>query len=169
MTPTTPIHVRAAVTADAEPLSALLNEIIRAGGTTAHETLFSPAQFAESYLQGSDALACFVAEDPVGGQPVGFQALGRYHGLPHGWADIGTFARMHPKVPGVGTALFAATRAKARDLGLIAINAAIRADNRGGLAFYEKIGFRTYRTLPAVPLKDGTSVDRILKRFDVSP
>jgi hypothetical protein len=40
-------------------------------------------------------------------------------------------------------------------------------DNRVGLAFYEKMGFRTYETLRRVPLRDGTPVDRILKRYDV--
>jgi len=74
---------------------------------------------------------------------------------------------MKPKLPGVGTALFAVTRMRARELGLIAINAAIRVDNRSGLAFYEKMGFRTYRTLHDVPLSDGTPIDRVLKRFDV--
>jgi hypothetical protein len=37
---------------------------------------------------------------------------------------------MKRKLPGVGTALFAATKAKARKLGLVTISAAIRADNR---------------------------------------
>jgi ribosomal protein S18 acetylase RimI-like enzyme len=70
-----------------------------------------------------------------------------------------------PKTPGVGTALFAASRTLAADLGVVAINATIRADNRGGLAYYEKMGFRTYRTLEAVKLQDGRAVDRILKRY----
>ena len=168
MAPTAHIRVRAAVGSDAGPLAEILDEIIRAGGTTAHETPFSAARFADSYLYGADALACFVAEDPASGAPAGFQALGRHHELPEGWADIGTFARMRPKLPGVGTALFAATRVRARELGLVAINAAIRADNYGGLAFYEKLGFATFRTIPAVPLQDGTPVDRILKRYDVA-
>jgi RimJ/RimL family protein N-acetyltransferase len=165
---TTPrIRVRSSVSADAEPLCELLNEIIRVGGTTAYETPFSVSGFIESFLQGPDFICCFVAEDAITGTVAGFQSLERIDDLPQGWADIGTFARTWPKVPGVGTALFAATRTTASDLGLVAINAAIRADNLGGLAFYEKMGFRTYATLPKVPLKDGTPVDRILKRYDV--
>jgi ribosomal protein S18 acetylase RimI-like enzyme len=58
---------------------------------------------------------------------------------------------MKPKLSGVGTALFAATKAKARQLGLAAIDAAIRPDNRGGLAIYEKMGFRTTRCFGVSP------------------
>jgi L-amino acid N-acyltransferase YncA len=159
--------VRDASADDAVPLARILNAIIEAGGTTAMEGPLNPAEFAEHFLRGPDVFCCVVAVDPAGGEPIGFQALKRYAELPEGWADIATFARMKPKLPGVGTALFAATKAKARKLGLVAINAAIRADNRGGLAFYEKMGFRTYETLRRVPLKDGTPVDRILKRYDL--
>ena len=159
--------VREASTSDAVPLANILNAIIEAGGTTAMEAPLNAVEFAEHFLHGSDVLSCAVAVDPANSEPVGFQSLKRYAGLPEAWADIATFARMKRKLPGVGTALFAATKAKARKLGLVTINAAIRADNRVGLAFYEKMGFRTYKTLQHVPLKDGTPVDRILKRYDV--
>ncbi len=168
MNSTKQVRVRVAVAADAGPLADILNDIIRAGGTTAYETPFNAATFTEAFLLGPDFISCLVAEDPVTRAPIGFQSLERHSELPQGWADIGTFARMQPKVPGVGTALFAATRVMARDLGIVAINAIIRADNQRGLAFYDKLGFQTYRTLPAVPLKDGTPVDRILKRYEVS-
>jgi L-amino acid N-acyltransferase YncA len=159
--------VRDASANDAVPLADILNAIIEAGGTTAMEEALNAVEFAEHFLRGPDVFSCAVAVDPASDEPVGFQALKRYAELPEGWADIATFARMKPKLPGIGTALFAATKAKARQLGLVTINAAIRADNRGGLAFYEKMGFRTYETLRRVPLKDGTPVDRVLKRYDV--
>ena len=159
--------VREASASDVVPLADILNAIIEAGGTTAMEAPLDAAAFAEHFLDGPDVLSCVVAVDPADGEPVGFQALMRYAGLPEAWVDIATFARMTRKRPGVGTALFAATKATARNLGLVAINAAIRADNRAGLAFYEKMGFRTYETLRQVPLQDGTPVDRILKRYDV--
>ena len=159
--------VRAAVTDDVGPLAGILNEIIQVGGTTALETPLSQAEFTRYFLHGPDFLTCYVAQGSATRLLVGFQALARHPDLPERWADIATFARMNPKLPGVGTALFAVTRMKARKLGLIAINAAIRADNRSGLAFYEKMGFRTYRTLHAIPLKNGMPIDRVLKRFDV--
>ena len=65
----------------------------------------------------------------------------------------------------VGTALFAATRARANLLRLAAINATIRADNCGGLAYYFKMGFVAYGVDTAVPLSDATPVDRIHKRY----
>jgi len=155
------MHVRN----DAAELAGLLNEIIRAGGTTALETELSPQEFDDWFISGQYALACHVAEaDDV---LYGFQSLSLYGDPPRGWADIATFARIAPKRKGVGTALFAATLREARDLGLKAINATIRADNVSGLAYYEKMGFETYR-VKQVPLVDGTLVDRVKKRYAVA-
>jgi L-amino acid N-acyltransferase YncA len=157
--------VRPARPEDAPALCKLLNEIIRIGGTTAHETPFEVAGFAEQFLHGPGCLGCLLAEEAAGGPPLGFQALERHGGLPEGWADIATFARPEPKVPGVGRALFAATVERARALGLMAINAMIRADNAGGLAYYARMGFEQYAVARAVPLADGTPVDRLSKRY----
>lgn len=162
----TTIKVRPARTADVPALCDFLNEIIRIGGTTAHETPFNHEQFASHFLAGSGFVSCFVAEDGEG-RPCAFQALERWHGLTDGWVDIGTFARPNQKVPGAGSALFAATRAHARDAGFAAINATIRADNIGGLAYYSKMGFIDYKIEEAVPLKDGRRVDRISKRYSL--
>lgn len=161
------VAVRAAAPGDVADLCGLLNTIIRIGGTTAYETPLTEAQFAEHFLTGPDLLGCFVAEDRDAGLLLGFQALGRHSGLPETWADIATFARVEPKVCGVGTSLFAATSARARDLGLTAINATIRADNASGLAYYTKMGFEDYAVAKGVPLMDGTPVDRISKRYMV--
>lgn len=158
------INVRPAHTADVPALCAFLNEIIRIGGTTAHETPFTHESFTAHFLTGPGFVSCFVAED-ADGQPCAFQGLERWDGLPDGWVDIGTFARPHAKVRGAGTALFAATKAHARAAGFKAINATIRADNSGGLAYYGKMGFVDYKVDRAVPLKDDRPVDRISKRY----
>ncbi len=131
-------------------------------------TPLSVAEFVEYFLAGPNLVNCFVAEDEKTRILRGFQALERSSELPEDWADIATFARAEPKIPGVGAALFAATRLRSRDLGLRAINATIRADNTGGLIFYEKMGFEDYKTTKAVPLKDGTPIDRISKRYWVN-
>jgi L-amino acid N-acyltransferase YncA len=162
------IHVRPATPGDIAALCDLLNVIIRIGGTTAIEQPLTEVQFDEYFVGGAACLCCLVAEDPDRGV-VGFQVLGRHADLPGDWADIGTFAKAVPKMPGVGTALFAATRTRAAELGVVALNATIRADNVGGLAYYEKMGFRTYRTLEGVKLRDGRPVDRILKKYPVAP
>jgi L-amino acid N-acyltransferase YncA len=160
--------IRPASTTDAPALAEMLNAIIRAGGTTALEQEMSPAALDAAYLTGPNVHCCFVAEDQEGA-PVAFQTLGRYPGVPDDVGDIGTFARIDRKQSGAGSALFAATRARAAELGLTALNATIRADNAGGLAFYTKQGFVDHGVSKAVPLADGTPVDRIHKRFPLLP
>lgn len=159
------MHIRRAVSADAEELCSLLNEIILAGGTTALETPLTAAEFADWFIDGEFPLVCHVAV--YDRSLVGFQSLSLYGDPPKGYADIATFARASPKISGVGSALFPATRAAAEELGLEFINATIRADNIGGLAYYAKMGFQLYDRLVQVPLLNGTAVDRIKKRFKV--
>jgi len=156
--------VRPVTSEDAPALAALLNAVIRAGGTTALEQEFTPEALDQAYLTGPGVHCCHVAEDGSG-ELVAFQTLGRYPGLPEDIGDIATFAQIARKQSGAGSALFAATRVRARALGLTAINATIRADNTGGLAFYSKQGFVDHGITCAVPLSDGTLVDRVHKRF----
>jgi L-amino acid N-acyltransferase YncA len=163
---TTPdITIRPATAADIPALCDLLNAVIRIGGTTAIETPLSHAAFDAYFLGGDLCLGCLVAEAAATGELLGFQALERHPELPADWADIATFARPDAKTSGIGTRLFAATQARARALGVIAINATIRGDNSGGLAFYSKMGFADYKVTPQVPLLDGRKVDRISKRY----
>jgi L-amino acid N-acyltransferase YncA len=162
------LQVRPVRREDAAELAELLNAIIARGGTTALQEPFTPEALDRTYLTGPEVLGCFVAVDPATGRLEGFQTLGRYAGLPEDVGDIGTFARVDGTQRGVGTALFAATVEHALRLGLSAINATIRADNAGGLAFYGRLGFRDHAVTPAVPLKDGTPVDRIHKRFGLT-
>ena len=163
------IGVCAARADDAARLARLLNDIIATGGTTAHETPFDAETFANAFLTGPDALCCCMAEAAPGQPPLGFQSLSRHPDLAPDWGDIGTFARPVPEVAGVGTALFAATRAAAQALGLRTIFAVIRADNSGGPAYYSRMGLVDWRTCPGVPLRDGTKVDRIAKLFHLAP
>jgi L-amino acid N-acyltransferase YncA len=159
------LDVRPARSEDAAELAELLNQVIARGGTTALEEPFTPEALDEAYLTGPDVICCFVAADRFSGRLEGFQTLGRYPGLPEDIGDIGTFARVDGAQRGVGSALFAATRAEARRRGLAAINATIRADNKGGLAFYGRMGFADHAVRSAVPLKSGALVDRISKRY----
>ncbi|MEM7293317.1 MAG: GNAT family N-acetyltransferase [Pseudomonadota bacterium] len=143
----------------------LLNDIIAIGGTTAFEDPLTESEFENQFISGAHCLCCFLAESDT--QVVGFQSLILHSKLPENWADIATFARAKPKVPGVGTALFDSTLAFAREQGFAALNATIRADNRSGLAYYSKMGFQDYAVDPGVPLKDGTPVDRVSKRYAI--
>lgn len=158
------LRIRPVRDTDASTLAALLNEIIARGGTTALEQPFTPTALTEAMLTGPDVHCCFVAEDAAG-DLVGFQALTRSDHVPDGVGDIGTFARVKRVQNGAGSRLFAATRRAAEGKGLTAINATIRADNVGGLAFYGRLGFTDNEVHRAVPLSDGTPIDRISKRY----
>jgi L-amino acid N-acyltransferase YncA len=159
------LTVRPFVAADAQALTDILNGIIAAGGTTAHQSAFTPDRLRAAHLDGPTVLCCHTVL--LHGVPVGFQALNRVSFLPDAWGDIATFTRRTPPVRGAGRALFAATTACARSLGLVALNATIRADNGPGLGYYTAMGFIDYGVYPAVPLADGTPVDRIRRRFDL--
>ena len=165
MLETSTLTVRPVTSADAQELADLLNAIIARGGTTALEGAFTPERLDATYLTGPKVLSCVVAEDRETGRLEGFQTLTKEPYVPDDWGDIGTFTRIDGIQRGVGSALFAATRDNARELGLAAINAKIRADNTGGLAFYNKLGFEDYRADRAVPLADGRPMDRLHKRY----
>ena len=124
--------IRIATSDDTDEMCALLNQIIDIGGTTALETRLTQDQFENYFLQGESYICCHVAIDAQG-LIAGFQSLTRHAKLPDNWADIATFARVNPKTPGVGTALFARSCLYAKNSGFVAINATIRADNKGGL------------------------------------
>ena len=162
----TALTIRPTIRGDAAALAELLNEIIVAGGTTAYQAPFTPERFATAHIDGPAVLTSVMAHD-AHGVPMGFQILLRDERLPPGWGDIGTFARRGATTRGIGSALFAATCERAKLLGLVGINATIRADNSGGLAFYGKQGFRDHSVASAVPLNDGTPVDRVSKRYSL--
>lgn len=159
----TTIRIRPSRPDDIPALRALLNAIVRAGGTTAIEVPIEDDVFAEWFADGPGHVSLLVAES-ASGAPLGFQSLGARAGLPEGCADIATFARGHPKVPGVGRSLFAGTLRRAREHGVVSINATVRADNAAGLGYYRAMGFTHHETRRAVPLRDGTPIDRISLR-----
>lgn len=158
------ILIRQLQLTDVAALLELLNEIIRAGGTTAIENPLTETEFCGYFANSDNHLFCHVAVDDDG-LLLGFQSLQKHPKLPSGWADVATYARRTPITPGVGSALFEETRHQAAIAGIPFINATIRADNVGGLAYYSRMGFEDYSTEKAVPLKDGTPIDRISKKF----
>ena len=54
-----------------------------------------------------------------------------------------------------------------RDHGYVWINAEIRADNTGGLIYYQSRGFEDYGRIKDYRLDDGMVVDKVLKRYDL--
>ena len=159
--------IRPAVDDDTEGMRTLLNEIIRIGGTTAITNELSPDEIREWFISGEKVVSCFVAVDSDGAV-VGFQSLSTYGSLPAGWVDIATFASRSRQKSGVGSALFARTVAAASKLGFSTINASIRVDNMGGLAYYSRMGFATYLNEIGDPQTHERAFNRVHKRFDVA-
>lgn len=160
------MKVRLATKGDIPSACHLLNTIIKIGGTTAYEDPLTEAEFASHFLNGPACISLYVCESDAG-DILGFQSLSTDERLESGWADIATFASSVPKIKGVGRNLFEATQAHALKMKIRTINATIRADNVAGLSYYSKIGFVDYHVHPAVPLKDGTLVDRLSKKYQV--
>lgn len=160
------LAIRAAGPMDARPLAELLNEIIEAGGMTA---LTRPVTTDEmkDWMTGSPGRSAWHLAEDDDGQVLGFQFIEPAEYLPAEAAEIATFARTGTTGLGVGSALFRATEAAARDLGFAWINANIRADNAGGLAYYQSRGFEDYAVKRGVVLQNGQAVDKILKRYDL--
>ena len=156
------VSIRPTTKDDVPALCSLLNKIIAVGGTTAYQKPLDIKDFEVHFLEADDFLNCLSAVDDDD-NPIGFQSLRRHPKLEKNWADIATFAQLEPKISGVGSALFDATRKWAKSQNITAINATIRADNVPGLAYYEKMGFRTYSIASNVALDDGNLVDRISK------
>jgi GNAT superfamily N-acetyltransferase len=127
-------------------MSDVLEELIAAG----KRSKAAEADFVRShYLEHPHRLHCFVAVDD-GGKILGFQSLKRAeHGNPYGtragWGIIGTHVRPSAARTGVGSRLFEATAAAAREAGLPMIEAYIGDDNSAALAYYEALGFSTSR------------------------
>lgn len=161
------IAVRPMREGDVAAACAILNEIIAIGGTTAYQSPFDLPAFAAKFLLGEEVICCHVALDEEGAVAA-FQWLGRNPNLPEACADIASFARPRDPVKGAGRALFATTRNFAKTAGYLRINATIRADNRPGLGYYSAMGFADHDTDRAVPLADGTLVDRVSKRLDLT-
>jgi L-amino acid N-acyltransferase YncA len=145
------IIVRRATEADAPAMAELLNAIIAKGGTTAHRRPFSTERMVGHYVAAERGIHCAVAD--AGGAILGFQALDwpspgwtGANPLAVDWATIATFVAIGAQGRGVGQLLFAATLAAARRAGVRAIDATIRRENAGGLAYYGGLGFRDYRS-----------------------
>ena len=158
------VSVRKAMLLDARPMAELLNEIVAEGTTTAIARPVTGDDIAA--WMDTDRAAWSVAVDE-GGEVLGFQWIEPADYLPPEAAEIASFVRMGRTGLGIGSALFAATERAARALGYRWINANIRADNEGGLIYYQSRGFRDYERWEGYRLDSGMVVDKVLKRFDL--
>jgi L-amino acid N-acyltransferase YncA len=158
------IQVRRAGRLDTRGMAELLNEVIAEGGTSALATPVGRDDLADWMTH--ERSAWHVAESTEG-HIVGFQWIEPADYLPADAAEIATFARIGHTGLGIGSALFRATEAAARALGYAWINANIRADNAGGLAYYQSRGFEDYGRIEGYRMTNGLVVDKVLKRYDI--
>ena len=153
------LRVREATVADIPRISEILQQLTRLGKRTRP----SDEDFVRSnYVEHREHIRCSVAideDDTI----LGFQILkraweGNIYGVTPGWGIIGTHVGPNAARRGVGKTLFSSTLAAAEKAGLTSIDATIANTNTEGLAYYEAMGFRTYRT------PEG----KICKRFDLA-
>lgn len=141
------MNIRPATADDAEGMKNVHDEIFAAG---LRKTRGNIEHVLATYIEHQDRIECSVAVDEDG-RVLGFQSLryarvGNPYGVAEGWGIIGTHVSPHAARKGAGTGLFGATRNAAGRVGLKKIDASIGADNALGQAYYEAMGFRTYRT-----------------------
>lgn len=144
------IVTRPARRPDAPGMCQLLNAIILEGGTTAHREPFSEEKMIEAYIEAKLGIACTVAVE--GDSVLGFQSLEWCdpnwtgdHALPPDWTVIATYVARAAKGHGIGRLLFAETINAAKAADVKTIDATIRHENTGGLAYYSRMGFVDYR------------------------
>lgn len=160
------IQVRPAMNLDSGSMAKLLNAIIEKGGTTALTRPVTADDLTEWMGSAPGQSAWHVAVDEAE-EVVGFQWIAPHSLLPPQAVDIATFVQIGQSGLGIGSALFAATAKAAKALGYVWINATIRADNEGGLTYYQSRGFRDWHLDEGVVLDGGQVVDKISKRYDV--
>ncbi len=157
--------IRRAGTLDASNMATLLSEIIEIGGTTALTGAVSGVD-VQGWIDNSRRAAWHIAETDDG-ELVGFQWIEEVSTLPPEAAEIATFVKVGQTGLGIGSKLFAATKAAAEELGYEWIRANIRADNEGGLTYYQSRGFEDYGRIDGYRMGDGQIVDKVLKRYNL--
>ena len=144
------MQVRPAIRDDADEMSHVLREIAALKGSTRRT---DPEHVLRHYVEHPDRIECSVAVDETG-KVWGFQSLkraaqGNIYGVPPGWGIIGTHVSPQAARRGVGSALFAASRSAAERAGLAMIDATIGNANSVAQAYYDTLGFETYRKTAA--------------------
>ncbi|SLN33220.1 GNAT family N-acetyltransferase [Pseudooctadecabacter jejudonensis] len=153
------LTARSMTAADIPACCAIINHTISLGGTTAYEDPYSEADLQAHYLH--EARVSTVALD--GDRIVGFQAAFE---IEPGVFSIGSFTDQQSPVRGAGAVMMEKTKSDCRAAGGTSIIAKITSDNTGGLAYYSKMGFVDETVLTGeFTRKDGTVVDRVIKRF----
>lgn len=153
------VIIRPAGRLDTRDMAELLNDIVQVGGTTAMTGPVTAQDLTDWMGSAPDRSAWHVAEDDRG-SILGFQYVEPHPGLPPDCCDIASYVRPGKTGIGIGSTLFTATQAAARNLGYRAIVAVIRTDNAGGLAYYQSRGFEDWKLWEDAPI-----APRVMMRF----
>ncbi len=156
--------IRRGLMSDRTQLTEILNAVIAIGGTTAYLSPVTSSFFDP--LIDSDTQKTFLHVAEAEAKLLGMQWVRVME--PDDMGSIATFTRPGTAQKGIGSALFQATLAASSAAGYDQLDATIRADNTGGLAYYSKMGFQDHSVSKAQPLEDGTKVDRIHKRLKIN-
>jgi GNAT superfamily N-acetyltransferase len=158
--------LRVAGPADARDIAAMLSRVLASADTSAIQGPVEGSKIREWMALAPTRSSRMVAEDESGAI-LGLQWIEPHACLPPEACSIATFVQPGRQQLGIGSALFAATERAARALGYDWINATIRADNEGGIIYYQSRGFRVWKREKDVEIGRGRIVDRISTRFDL--
>ena len=162
----TGVALRRAGPADARAIAGMLSRVLESADTSSIPGPIDTGTI-RSWMTSAPARSHWVVAEDAGGEILGLQWIEPHAAMPFDAADIATFVLPGRQQLGIGSALFGATEAAVRALGYEWINATIRADNEGGLIYYQSRGFRPWRTEPDVEIRPGQRVDRVAMRYDL--
>jgi L-amino acid N-acyltransferase YncA len=164
------MHIRDAVEADFEAITAIYNEVVISSTATFNDR---PATKDERIRwwklrreQGYPVLVAVVDETVVGFGSFGdFRAWPGYRFTVEGTIYIDASSRGQ----GVGTELLSSLVAQAQSLGKHIMVAGVDAENVASLRFLEKFGFERVGYLREVGYKFGRFLDLIFLQYSVTP
>ncbi len=161
------IVVRPGALDDADGIRTVLNSIVREGGLTILDQIYSITQ-ERAFLRRLPRRARLTLAQ-VGNVVAGFQVI-----EPYLWytraadhvATLGSYVIAPVRGHGLGKAMSRATFAAARELGFSKLVIQVRADNGGAQAFYASLGFQPCGRLTRQVVVDGRYVDELFyERF----
>ena len=160
-------QVRPGEVEDAGGIAAVLNGIVREGGRTIIDHIYTPAR-ERAFLRRLPGRARLVVAQ-VGAVIGGFQVLepyASYTGTMDHVATLGSFVASPLRGQGLGRAMSEMMLPLARDIGFTKLVVSVRADNPGARAFYSGLEFKACGLLTRQVVEDGGYVDlQLYERF----
>jgi L-amino acid N-acyltransferase YncA len=159
------IRIRPVRVEDGEGIVKVLNPLILSGENTALDRVVT-AQEERAFISDFPVRGVFnIAERAEDGVIVGFQNIEPFATYTDAFAHvgiIGTYVDQSGQRQGIGRLLFEATRLAAKEKGYEKFIAFVRADNPGGLAYYNRIGFEAIGVAKRHAKIKGRYIDEVL-------